>query len=287
MTQLIRTVGELRARLREARRAAKSIGLVPTMGALHEGHRSLIRRSVDENALTAVSVFVNPTQFAPGEDIEKYPRPLADDLNACEDEGADVVFAPTPEEMYPEGFGTFVEVEGLGKVLCGRARPTHFRGVTTVCAKLFGMTGADRAYFGEKDYQQLVIIRRMVADLDMPVGIVGCPIIREESGLALSSRNAYLSEAERAEALVLHRSLLEAKRLAGEAGVTRAAELTRAMRDVIAKAPQAEIDYVEVVDPETLAPVDVLTAEARAMVAVRIGTTRLIDNLKITPKGAT
>jgi pantoate--beta-alanine ligase len=285
MIRIFTTVGELRGFVTKAGREGKTVGLVPTMGALHAGHESLIRRSVAENDRTIVSIFVNPTQFGPGEDFGKYPRRLADDAKLCEEAKASAVFAPTPDEIYPAGFRTWVEVEGLTDRLCGASRPGHFRGVTTVCAKLFGMVGPDRAYFGEKDYQQLAVIRRMVADLDMNLEIVGCPTMRDADGLALSSRNKYLDAGKRKQALVLHRSLVEAKRLVEKTGVRRAIDVTRAMRKVIGAASAAKIDYIAVVHPDTLEPLDRIEGEAVAMLAVFINRVRLIDNMRIKAKG--
>jgi len=284
MTRVIRTAAGLTRYVTGQKRAARSIGLVPTMGALHEGHLSLIRRSVKENDRTVVSVFINPTQFGPGEDLKKYPRPFARDREACQAAGVDVVFAPGVDEMYPEGTTTTVDVGKLGTVLCGRSRPGHFRGVTTVCAKLFGLARPDRAYFGEKDYQQLVIIRKMVAELNMPVRIVGCPLVRDADGVALSSRNRYLSADARGQAAVLHRSLLAAKCMVAREGVTDAAAVVRAMRRVIRAAPAAKIDYIAVVDPQSLEPVRSVRREVRIAVAVFIDGTRLIDNMKVKPR---
>ena len=257
------------------------------MGALHDGHLSLVRRSVAENDRTVVSIFVNPTQFAPGEDLRRYPRPLAADVAACRREKVNIVFRPTPAEMYPDGFTTHVEVEALSKVLCGRSRPTHFRGVTTVCAKLFALCEPDRAYFGEKDYQQLVIVRRMTADLSMNVRIVACAEVRESDGLAMSSRNRYLTAEERTRAPALHRSLVEAKRLVEKQDVTRVRDVTRAVRKIIRTAHGAQIDYVSVVHPDTLEALDVIKHDAVVAVAVYLGKTRLIDNMKVATPGRT
>jgi len=286
VTQTVTTVAHLREYVRRQKHDRKTIGLVPTMGALHEGHLSLVRRAASENARTIVSIFVNPIQFGPHEDLQKYPRDLARDTELSRSAGADVVFAPTAEEVYPEGFSTFVEVEKVTAGLCGASRPGHFRGVATVCAKLFAMAEPDRVYFGEKDYQQLVVIRRMVADLNMPIEVVACPTVREPDGLALSSRNAYLDADMRRHALVLYRSLVEAKRVVEEAHVTRASEITAAMRKVIQTAP-AKIDYIAVVHPETLEPLDAVTGEAVVALAVFINKIRLIDNIRVQPKGAT
>lgn len=284
MAKTVKKRHELRQYVARARRAGKSIGLVPTMGALHEGHLSLVRRSVRENDRTVVSIFVNPTQFAPGEDLTRYPRQLARDTAACAAARVNVVFAPAVEEIYPEGFSTFVEVERLTGVLCGRSRPAHFRGVTTVCAKLFGMVQPDRAYFGRKDYQQLVVIRRMVADLNMTVDIVACSTVREADGLAMSSRNRYLDAEGRSNAPVLYRSLLEAKQLIEKEGVTDVRDITRAMRKTI-RAATAKIDYLSVVHPDTLKPLKTVEADAVIALAVFFGKARLIDNITVKAKG--
>jgi pantoate--beta-alanine ligase len=275
--KLVRTKTEVRKAVAAARADGKSIGLVPTMGALHEGHMSLVQRSVADNGFTVVSVFVNPTQFGPSEDLDKYPRQLEADMRMCEAAGADAILAPSSAEMYPADFSTWVEETKLSAGLCGVARPGHFRGVTTVVAKLLNIVGPDRAYFGQKDAQQAAVIRRMARDLDMPVEVVVMPIIREPDGLAMSSRNKYLEGDERRQALVLSKALAEAERrfAAGERG---AARLKEAMRGIIAEAPAARIEYVEVVDAETLEPVESMTRPALVALAVRVGTTRLIDN---------
>jgi len=252
------------------------------MGAFHAGHLSLVdeaRRRCDH---VAVTIFVNPTQFVPGEDFEAYPRTLETDLRACEQAGADLVFAPSLEEMYRPNAMTKVSVAGLTKGLCGAARPGHFDGVTTVVAKLFNILPADMAFFGEKDYQQLVVIRRMVTDLDIPIEIVACPTVREPDGLAMSSRNAYLSPPQRAQAVVLSAALFDAGDRIG-AGQRDAKELVQRIRDRIESAGPCAIDYVEIVDPETLEPVRSITAPVRICLAVRIGECRLIDNVGADP----
>lgn len=271
------TKAQVREAVAEARGEGRSVGLVPTMGALHEGHLSLVRRSVADNDMTVVSIFVNPTQFGHGEDLEKYPQPLEDDRRLCEAEGADVIFAPSPLEMYREGFSTYVEETKLSKGLCGAARPGHFKGVTTVVTKLFNIVGPDRAYFGQKDAQQAAVIKRIVRDLDMPVEIVVLPIVREDDGVAMSSRNAYLSGPLREEARVLSRALGRGEELAAD-GETDTAVFITAMMDVIHGAPHARVDYVEIVDAETLETVDEIREAALAAIAVYIGDTRLIDN---------
>jgi pantoate--beta-alanine ligase len=267
----------VRKELDEARAQGRAVGFVPTMGALHEGHLSLIRRSVAERDLTVVSIFVNPLQFGPSEDFARYPRPRERDLGVAAGAGADFVFAPSVEEMYSEPIVTRVTVAGLGEGLEEVTRPGHFAGVATVVTKLFGIVGPCRAYFGEKDYQQLLVVSRLAADLSLPVEVVGCPTIRDTDGLALSSRNAYLSLGERRAATVLHRAL----RAAAEA-VTRgerdAGRLRATMADVVSSEPLARLDYAEVADPTTLRPLDRVTGEARLLIAAWVGRTRLIDN---------
>ena len=276
--KLVHTVAELREEVAAAKAQGLTIGLVPTMGALHEGHASLIKAANMENDFVVVSVFVNPTQFGPNEDLDAYPRTLEADCKLAESMGANVVFAPDPKEMYPSEDATWVEVTGdITKVLCGRTRPIHFRGVTTVVTKLFNLAQPDRAYFGQKDAQQLAIIRRMVLDLSMGIEIVGCPIIREDDGLAKSSRNTYLNAEERQAALVLNRSLKAGKALV-DAGETRACVIKSAITAEIEKEPLAKIDYVDVVDFDTITPVEKLEGSILVAIAVYIGKTRLIDN---------
>ena len=254
------------------------MGLVPTMGALHAGHLSLIERARRDDDVVVVSVFVNPLQFGPGEDFEEYPRSLDRDVEACAAAGADVVFAPSADEMFPAPAATAVSVAGLCEVLEGAARPGHMDGVATVVAKLFGIVGECSAYFGEKDFQQLAVIRRMVADLSIDARVVGCPTVRTPDGLALSSRNAYLSPAERAQAPALRRAL-EAGAALVAAGETDPAAVEAAMASVIAACPLAEIDYAAAVDPNTLAADGPLSGEVRLVAAVRFGRARLIDNI--------
>jgi len=273
--QVARTVEEFRA-LRAV--LPGPVGLVPTMGALHEGHRSLMRRARRECASLTVSIFVNPTQFAPNEDFTRYPRPEADDLSACEAEGVDLVLMPAVEEVYPNGATTTVSVGPLSRILEGASRPGHFDGVATVVSKLLNIGQPDRAYFGQKDAQQLLVIRRMVRDLLFPVEIVGCPIVRDESGLALSSRNVYLSEEECAQALSLSRGLRRAE-AAWLGGMRNAPALRSLVHDDIAAQPLARIDYVSLADMETLGECEGrVTRDALLSLAVRFGTTRLIDN---------
>jgi len=276
-------VARLRERVGQEKGRGAVVGVVPTMGAYHRGHLSLMRRARRECGLVVVTLFVNPTQFGAGEDFERYPRDLEADAGMAEREGVDILFHPAAEAVYPPGFSTWVAVEqGVEQGLEGASRPGHFRGVATVVAKLFQMVQPDRAYFGEKDYQQLQVIRRMAADLDMPVQVVPCPIIREPDGLAMSSRNRYLNPAEREAARSLFRCLQEAQRLVS-AGERAAAAVIRAARAVLEAEPLVRPDYLEIVDPETLVPVELLDRPAQIAVAARIGSTRLIDNTRLLP----
>lgn len=275
------TVDKVRETVKTWKAQGLSVGLVPTMGYLHEGHQSLIKRAVQENDRVVVSIFVNPIQFAPNEDLETYPRDLEKDSILCNDTGADLIFHPQPEEMYPNGFSTQVVMNNLTTELCGKTRPTHFSGVCTVVGKLFNIVAPNRAYFGEKDAQQLAIIKRMVKDLNFDIEIVGCPIIRESDGLAKSSRNTYLNEQERKAALILSKSILLGKEMAAN-GERSSAAIIKAMTDLINTEPLAKIDYVSIVNAETIEPVDKLNGEILAAVAVYIGKTRLIDNFMMT-----
>ena len=279
--QIITTTREMQRACRNLK-AKQTLGLVPTMGSLHEGHLSLVRRAQAECDAVAVSIFVNPTQFAPGEDYGTYPRTFEADCAALKAAGVSLLFAPSAEEMYPAGATTFVEVADLGDRLDGASRPGHFRGVATIVAKLFNVVGPDRAYFGQKDAAQLAVIRHMVRDLNFPVEVVGCPIVREPDGLAMSSRNVYLSSEERERALVLHRSLESAER-EFHAGEHSAAQLSKTARKVIADEPQVRLDYLEIVDPETLEPVAHIAKPALVAVAAYVGPTRLIDNVVLNP----
>jgi pantoate--beta-alanine ligase len=276
--QVITTIAEMRFASAVVRRAGKRVGLVPTMGALHEGHLSLVRAAKQRCDVIVVSVFVNPTQFGPNEDFNKYPRDLDRDRELLAREGVNIVFAPATEEMYPLRATTFVTVEGLDARNEGRMRPGHYRGVATIVTKLFHIVQPDAAFFGQKDAGQLALIRKLVADLNMPVAIVGCPIVREADGLAMSSRNAYLSVAERKQALVLHRALA-AVEAAYKSGERDAAALARVAQDVFATEPTAKPDYIEVLDPATLLPVARAQGETLVAVAARVGTTRLLDNV--------
>ena len=272
------TIRGLRVRLSDARATGRSVGFVPTMGFLHAGHCSLIERARVENDVVAVSIFVNPLQFNPGEDFDHYPRDLDRDLRRCAEAGADIAFVPDTHEMYPEPVATTVHLGTLAGVLCGASRAGHFDGVATVVAKLFAIVGECSAYFGEKDFQQLAIVRRMAADLSLPVRVVGCPTVREPDGLALSSRNAYLSEAERSQAPVLRRAL-EAGADLVQAGETSPAAVEAEMAAVIATAPLARIDYAAAVPASTLIADGPLQGDTRLLVAVRFGKARLIDNI--------
>ena len=275
--QIVATVEEVRVQVRAWRQEGLSVGLVPTMGYLHEGHKSLIDKAVEQNDRVVVSVFVNPIQFGPGEDLATYPRDLDRDAALCENAGANLIFHPEPENMYFDDFCTYIDMDGLTKGLCGKTRPTHFRGVCTVVGKLFNIVQPDRAYFGQKDAQQLAVIRRMVRDLNFNLEIVGCPIIREEDGLAKSSRNTYLSPEERKAAVILHKGLTRGEELVNQ-GEKNANVVKAAIREVIESEPLAKIDYVEIVDFDNMQEIETLERPFLAAVAVYIGKTRLIDN---------
>ena len=279
----ITTVDEMRAACREAKRVGQRLGFVPTMGALHEGHLSLVRAARANCDVVSASIFVNPTQFGPNEDLAKYPRTFERDRELFEKAGVELLFAPTVEEMYPAGAVTWVTVEGLSEKLDGRSRPGHFRGVTTVVSKLFHIVEPDAAFFGQKDAAQVAIIRRMARDLKMPVEIAVGPIVREADGLAMSSRNAYLDAKQRKESLILHRSLLRVKRLADE-GERKSSVLISAARQEFETEPGVRLDYFEIVNADTLDPVDDVSHGALVAVAAYVGTTRLIDNLILASK---
>jgi pantoate--beta-alanine ligase len=281
--QVLPTIADTRAALRELRAQGRTIGLVPTMGALHEGHLSLVRAAKASCDAVVVSIFVNPTQFGPNEDFAKYPRTFEADCAALDKEGVDLVFAPTADEMYVPGGTTFIEVAGVSNRLDGASRPGHFRGVATVVAKLFNIVGPDRAFFGQKDAAQVAVLKKMVRDLNFPVELVVCPIVREPDGLAMSSRNRYLSPEERRQALALHRALEEMERLA-RSGTTSADELIAAGLAVLNREPLVRVDYCSIVDPETLEDVTDVRGGALAAVAAFVGTTRLIDNLRLEPR---
>lgn len=271
------TVEDVKSQVRQWKKEGLTVGLVPTMGYLHEGHESLIKRAVAENDRVVVSVFLNPTQFAPNEDLASYPRDFEADTKLCEDAGAALVFHPEPSEMYAEDACTFVDMTAVTKELCGKSRPIHFRGVCTVVNKLMNISMADRAYFGQKDAQQLAVIRRMVRDLNMNVEVVGCPIIREADGLAKSSRNTYLSEEERKAGLVLSQAVKLGQKLVAE-GEKSAAAVTGAMSELISAEPLAKIDYVSMVSWDSIEPVETIEGPVLVAMAVYIGKTRLIDN---------
>lgn len=270
------SIKEVREQVKAWKREGLSVGFVPTMGYLHEGHLSLMKKAA-ENDKVVVSIFVNPMQFGPTEDLESYPRDLERDAALCEEVGVDLIFHPEPEEMYDEHFCSYVDMDVLTKELCGLSRPVHFRGVCTVVNKLFNIVTPDRAYFGQKDAQQLAIIKRMVQDLNMDVEVIGCPIVREEDGLAKSSRNTYLTSEERKAALVLSRSIFLGQKLAEE-GETDASVILNAMKAEIEKESLAKIDYVKMVDLMTMQQVEKIETSVLVAIAVFIGKTRLIDN---------
>ena len=282
--KVLETVDQMRAACYALKRDAKRLGFVPTMGALHAGHLSLVRAARQHCQAVAVSIFVNPTQFGPNEDFSKYPRPFERDKQLLEAEKVDLIFAPPVAEMYPAGAKTYVHVEEMSKKLCGRSRPGHFRGVTTVVNKLFNIVEPDLAFFGQKDAAQCAILRRMVRDLAMRVEIIVCPIVRETDGLALSSRNAYLSPAERKQATILHRALMRVQFLADK-GERSGDKLIAAARDVFGEEPDVRLDYIEIVDNESLEPVPDVSRGALVAVAAFVGTTRLIDNILLTGTG--
>jgi len=280
--QVLSTRAEFREHLETVRALGRTVGLVPTMGALHDGHLSLIRSAADECDVVALTIFVNPLQFGAGEDLSAYPRPIERDLELAEEAGADVVFTPSTEEMYPTPTLSTVHVDELTVGLEGASRPTHFDGVTTVVAKLFNIAGACRAYFGEKDFQQLAVVRRMVEDLDHPVTVIGCPIVREPDGLAMSSRNAYLSATEREAATVINRALRAGSAMIA-AGESDPSVVEAHMASVVSAEPLAELDYAVVVDPDSLRAPDSLKSgmTVRLLMVARVGTPRLLDNLAV------
>jgi pantoate--beta-alanine ligase len=280
--KICNTIKEMGSACRAAKRDGKRLGLVPTMGALHEGHLSLVRAARARVDIVAVSIFVNPTQFAPNEDFSKYPRRFENDRELLEKEGVELLFAPSIEEMYPPGAVTYVTVEGLSEKLCGKSRPGHFRGVTTVVSKLFHIVEPDAAFFGQKDAAQAAIIRRMVRDLNFPVEIVVCPIVREADGLAMSSRNGYLNPQQRKSALVLYRSLTHVQELF-ERGERDASKLAPAAEQAFVAEPSVRLDYFEIVNPDSLDPEEDVSHGALVAVAAFVGTTRLIDNIVLPP----
>jgi pantoate--beta-alanine ligase len=276
--QIIRTIKKLRNEIKKTKLKDKTIGFVPTMGALHPGHLTLIRQARRENDIVVVSIFVNPMQFGPREDFRRYPRPIRKDIASCGKEKVDFIFYPKAKDLYPQGFKTFVTVEQLSNVLCGKTRAGHFRGVATVVTKLFNIVNPDTAYFGQKDAQQAIIIKRMVEDLNIPVKIKVMPTVRQNDGLALSSRNVYLNQQERKDALVLSRSLNLAKDLLKE-GQRNAGRVINAMRKLIQQRKSAKIDYISIVEPKDLKPVKRIFKGCLIALAVWIGKTRLIDNI--------
>lgn len=280
--KIAKTVDEVRETVAKWRSNGESVGLVPTMGYLHAGHQSLIKKSVEQNDHTVVSVFVNPIQFGPNEDLEAYPRDLERDAELCETTGAELIFNPEPEEMYKDGFVSFVDMNGLTNHLCGLSRPVHFRGVCTVCTKLFMIVGPDRAYFGQKDAQQLAVIKRMVKDFNMPLEIVGCPIVREEDGLAMSSRNTYMNAEERKAALILSKSIKLGQQLIEDG--ERSAEVVRSkMTELLETEPMADVEYVNVVNNLTMEDISQVEGEILVAIAVKINNkVRLIDNFMMT-----
>ena len=276
--KIVKTVDEVREYVKDWRQEGLRVGLVPTMGYLHAGHQSLIAASVADNDRTVVSVFVNPMQFGPTEDLESYPRDINRDAELCESTGADLIFNPEPEEMYKDGFVSFVDMNGLTNHLCGLSRPVHFRGVCTVVNKLFNIVQPDRAYFGQKDAQQLAVIKRMVKDLNMNLEIVGCPIVREKDGLAMSSRNTYMNAEERQAALILSKSIKLGRDMIAS-GERDANVIKQAMTEMIESEPMAEIDYVEIVDNNTMESIDTVKGDILCAIAVKINNkVRLIDN---------
>jgi len=276
--EVIKKIKDIKAQINKE----KSVGLVPTMGFLHEGHLSLVRKSKEENDITVVSIFVNPTQFGPDEDLESYPRDLERDLNLLEELGTDYVFVPDADEIYPEKYGSYVNIESdITNKLCGKSRPGHFKGVTTVVAKLFNIIKPDRAYFGQKDAQQVIVIKKMVKDLNFDVEIITCPIVREEDGLALSSRNKYLEGTKRSDALVLSKALNKAKELIVLDKVRKTDIIKKEMIKIVKSVESSRIDYIEIVGNENLEDIEIIRDQVLIALAVFIGSTRLIDNMVV------
>ncbi len=278
--EVAKTIESVRRLVKKARSQAKSIGFVPTMGALHIAHISLIKAAKKNCNFVVVSIFVNPTQFGPSEDFKKYPRPVDEDLNICKEQGVDLVFLPEQNEVYPAKNLTWVNVEELTEPLCGQFRPGHFRGVTTVCTKLFNIVQPDLAFFGQKDAQQAIVIKRMAADLNIPLRIVVCPTVREPSGLAVSSRNEYLTSQQREDAELIFKSLQKSRQMI-ETGITDAETIIAEMQKILQQAPSIQIQYVSILDVETLEKIDKAAGKILVAVAVQIGSTRLIDNIMI------
>lgn len=275
--RVLERINDVRSIVKEWKAQGLKVGFVPTMGYLHEGHESLIKKATDENDKVVVSIFVNPIQFGPKEDLSTYPRDLEQDSKICERAGVSIIFQPKNEEIYFEDFSTYVDMKGLTSGLCGKSRPTHFRGVCTIVTKLFNIVSPHRAYFGEKDAQQLAVIKRMVRDLNIDIEIIGCPIVREEDGLAKSSRNTYLSKAEREAAIILNKSLKVAKEKI-EQGERSSEKIIKIVKDIIESEKLAKIDYIEVVDSFSMESVDKIENSILVAIAVFIGKTRLIDN---------
>ena len=278
--KIAKTIESIRHLVKAARSAGRKIGFVPTMGALHIGHISLIETAKKKCDFVVVSIFVNPTQFGPGEDFNRYPRPIKADLNICKKAGVDVVFAPTVQQMYQTKNLTWVTVEKLTEPLCGRFRPGHFRGVTTVCVKLFNIVAPDAAYFGQKDAQQVIVIKRMVADLNMPLEIVVCPTVREPNGLAVSSRNQYLTKQQKKDAANIYKSLQMCHRII-DAGATETRQIIAEMQKILQQIPSGQIEYISIIDAETLESIEKIAGKVLAAVAVRVGPARLIDNILV------
>ena len=278
--QTVKTISELRSIVKAHKKNGSVIGFVPTMGFLHEGHLSLMKEAKIKTDFVVVSIFVNPTQFGPNEDLASYPRDLARDSELCASVGVDLIFAPEVSEMYAAGYSTYVDCEGnITKQLCGASRPSHFKGVTSVVSKLFNIVQPDFAFFGQKDAQQVAVIEKMVRELDFDLEIISCPIVREKDGLAMSSRNTYLSATERQDALALSRALEHVKVLIAN-GETQVAVLVQEMRGIIEKSPSAQIDYIQIVDAKTLEGIQILNSDFLVALAVKIGKTRLIDNFR-------
>jgi len=282
--KIVKTIESVRTVVEAARRSGKTIGFVPTMGALHIGHISLIQAAAKECDFVVVSIFVNPTQFGAGEDLEKYPRTLQQDLKLCDKAGVDVVFTPENETMYPGQNLTWVNVEKLTDRLCGQFRPGHFRAVATICNKLFNIVQPDVAYFGQKDAQQAAVIKQIVADLNMPLQVVVCPTVREENGLAVSSRNRYLTDQQKKDAASIYQALVKAQQLV-DAGVLESAHIIAAMRTILQQGSSIQVEYISVVDAQTLQPIDTIVSQALIAIAVRIGPARLIDNIIVQAPG--
>ncbi|GBD96331.1 MAG TPA: pantoate--beta-alanine ligase [Nitrospirae bacterium] len=277
--QIIKTIKEMQSLSRRLRVEGKTIGFAPTMGALHEGHLSLVRRSKEENDITVVSIFVNPAQFGPNEDFQKYPRSAEDDLQKLSTLHADAVFMPDNNEMYPEGFSTSINIGAIGEILCGVSRPGHFNGVATIVARLFNTVMPDRAYFGRKDFQQTAVIKKLVRELNFDTDIIVCPTVREPDGLAMSSRNAYLNMEERKSSLILYMALKLGEELILSRGMHDASTVKKEMATLIKTEPLVDIDYIDIVNPRNLDPVQKIMLPAAICLAVKIGNTRLIDNI--------